>query len=468
MKRNGFPHARAAQYSRSDFGAIEFPVRGLNPVEVILGLTEKFHDCDLNADVRLPPGYLTEGGGMEQVDFSEYTRAAHFGHRKLTPRACVVDSKKHLRLFLADALEDLGFVTCECGQAGDLAGLMQTEHLDLIVLSVCVDGINVGEILEAVVRKNFGGKVLVIGQPDSIMVKAVKQIGDEYGIAMLPSLPTPFGAASLRASVAELLPAEPAPSPAVDVAEALKAGWLELWYQQKIDTRSLAPGGAEALVRMRHPAWGVVPPACFIPDDRDPHFRALSEFVVGRAIEDWRYLLERQGPVDLSINLPVAFFRDDAAVRDLTRAMPAHPAFGGLLIELDSREVIGDPSLALDAARRLSLHNIALTLDHLGAEWPALLELRSFPFAELKVDRQFIDGCADDRLKQTVCRHIVELAHDNGARAVAQGIETRADFMAAHDIGFDLVQGHLFGKPVAARKFARSRPQLAPVDDKPS
>ena len=61
---------------------------------------------------------------MEQVNFSEYVRAAHFGHRKLTPRACVIDSKKHLRLFLSDALEDLGFVTCECGHAGDLANLL--------------------------------------------------------------------------------------------------------------------------------------------------------------------------------------------------------------------------------------------------------------------------------------------------------------------------------------------------------
>jgi len=300
------------------------------------------------------------------------------------------------------------------------------------------------------------------------MVKAVKQIGDEYGIAMLPSLPTPFGAASLRASVAELLPAEPAPSPAVDVAEALKAGWLELWYQQKIDTRSLAPDGAEALVRMRHPAWGVVPPACFIPDDKDPHFRKLSEFVVGRAIEDWRYLLESQGPVDLSINLPAAFFSDDAAVRDLSRAVPAHPAFGGLLIEIDSREAVEHADLVVDAARALRLHNIALTVDNVGAEWPSLLEFRSFPFAELKVDRQYVSGCADDRLKQTVCRRIVELARDNGARAVAQGIETRADFLAAHEMGFDLVQGHLFGKPVAVRKFARSRPQLAPVSDRPS
>ena len=137
----------------------------------------------------------------------------------------------------------------------------------------------------------------------------------------------------------------------MDVAEALKAGWLELWYQQKINIRTLVPNGAEALVRMRHPAWGVVPPAYFIPDDNDPHFRALSEFVIGRAIEDWRYLLESQGPVDLSINLPVSFFGDTHAVRDLCRAIPTHPAFGGLLIEVDSSEVIENPALALDAAK---------------------------------------------------------------------------------------------------------------------
>ena len=122
----------------------------------------------------------------------------------------------------------------------------------------------------------------------------------------------------------------------------------------------------------------------------------------------------------------------------------------------------------MDAAKRLGLHNVAFAIDNVGAEWPSLLELPSFPFAELKVDRQYISGCADDRLKQTVCRRIVEFARDNGARVVAQGIETRADFLATHDMGFDLVQGHLFGKPVAVRKFARSRPQLPAGEEKPS
>src|SRR5262249_47569458 len=159
-------------------------------------------------------------------------------------------------------------------------------------------------------------------------------------------------------------------------------------------------------------------------------FRKLSEFVIGRAIEDWRYLLESQGPVDLSINLPISFFRDAQAVRDLSRAIPSHPAFGGLLIEIDCGEAIGNPALAVDTARQLRLRNIAITIDNVGAEWPSLLELPSFPFAELKVDHQFVIGCADDRLKQTVCRPIVELAREHGARAIAQGVETRADYLA--------------------------------------
>lgn len=398
---------------------------------------------------------------MNHINRDEHARAGSFGHRKVTPRVCVADSKKHLRTFLSEALEDLGFVTSECAHASDLAIALDTQQPDLVVLGVSVNGVEVGEILEVLVRKSFTGQVLVIGQPDTIMVKAVRQIGDEYGIAMLPSLPTPFSAGTLRASLAALLPSEPAPSPAVDVAEALKAGWLEMWYQQKINVRTLVPSGAEALVRMRHPAWGVVPPAYFVSDDKDPHYRALSEFVIGRAIEDWHYLLEQQGPVDLSINLPVSFLRDRDAVRHMCLEMPEHPAFAGLILEINSAEVIANLDLVIDVARQVRLHNIAIAVDNVGAEWPSLMGLPNFPFVELKVDHQFVTGCADNRLKQTVCRRIVELAQDNGARAIAQGVETRADFLAAHGMGFDLVQGYLFSKPLGVKKFARSRPLLA-------
>lgn len=381
---------------------------------------------------------------------------ATFGRRKISPRACVADSKKHLRAFLADVLEDLGFVTSECAKADELGEILATHLPDIIVLGVSVDGIEAGKILEILVRREFSGKVLAIGARESIIVKAVRQVGEEYGLAMLPPITTPFAAGTLRERVAMLLPEDPVPSPAVHVAEALHAGWLELWYQPKIDARTLVRCGAEALVRMRHPTWGVVPPAYFIPEDDDPHLLRLSEFVIDRAMEDWLHLLERQNPTDISINLPASFLMDRQAVRDLCRRMPAHPAFGGLLIEINSAEVVLNQKLLTDVAREVRLHNVAISIDDVGAEWPALMGIETFPFAELKVDRQFVTGCATDRLKQTVCRSIIELAKSLGVRVVAEGIETRADLVAANEMGFDQVQGYLLGKPMGLKKFARS------------
>jgi EAL domain-containing protein (putative c-di-GMP-specific phosphodiesterase class I) len=143
-------------------------------------------------------------------------------------------------------------------------------------------------------------------------------------------------------------------------------------------------------------------------------------------------------------------------VRDLCRRIPPHPAFGGLLIEINGAEVVRNLDLLIDVAKEVRLHNIAVSIDDLGADWPALMELDSFPFAELKVDRQFVTGCANDRLKQTVCRRIIELGKGYGVPVVAEGVETRADFVAANEMGFDLVQGYLFGKPMGLKKFARS------------
>lgn len=383
-------------------------------------------------------------------------RPKTFGRRKVTPRACVADGKRHLRAFLAEVLEDLGFVTSECASAEELKTVLAGELPDLILFGVAADGIEPGTFLETLVREAFDGKVLTVGARESIIVKAVQQVGEEYGLAMLPPLTTPFAAETLRDRVAMLLPDEPAPSPAVHVGEALHAGWLELWYQPKIDARTLIRSGAEALVRMRHPTWGVVPPAYFIPDEHDPHLRDLSEFVIERAVQDWHYLLEQQSPVDLSIHLSASYLKGPQAVRDLCRRVPTHPAFGGLTIEINSEEAIRDLKLLTEISREMRLHNIGLSIDNLGANWPSLMDLDKIPFIKLKADRHFVTGSADDRLKRTVCRHIVELAQSYGARAAAEGVESRADLVAANELGFDLVQGFLFGKPMPLKKFARS------------
>ena len=187
---------------------------------------------------------------------------------------------------------------------------------------------------------------------------------------------------------------------------------------------------------------------------------ALSQFVIARALADWRYFLAEQRPLDLSINLPISFFDDPKSFDYLCRQLPDDPAFEGLILEVDGSEITRDLSAARDFARQARLRKIAISVDRLGGEWATLLQLRDFPFVEIKVEPELVAGCAHDRAKRTLCRHVIDTANQLGARTVAVGIENYADFCTARALGFDLVQGFLFAKPMAnihARYRARSR-----------
>jgi EAL domain-containing protein (putative c-di-GMP-specific phosphodiesterase class I) len=240
------------------------------------------------------------------------------------------------------------------------------------------------------------------------------------------------------------------------MAGALDAGWLELWYQPKIGSRTLDLQGAEALIRMCHPQLGIVQPARFIPRMGARLLPALSQFVIARALADWRYFLAEQRPLDLSINLPISFFDDPKSFDYLCRQLPDDPAFEGLILEVDGSEITRDLSAARDFARQARLRKIAISVDRLGGEWTTLLQLRDFPFVEIKVEPELVVGCAHDRAKRKLCRHAIDAANQLGARTVAVGVENYADLCTARELGFDLIQGFLFAKPMGLQTFMRA------------
>ncbi len=392
---------------------------------------------------------------MELLRPHETVDATTFGRRKVAPRACVADHKRHIREFLREALEDIDFITCECESAESVVAVLADHQPDLFLLGLSGGGIDANAMLEVLHRMNFKGSVLVFGAEAAPMTSALVRVGERLELDMLPLLPTPFNDDELRLRTASLRQVELPPNPPVDVGEALHANWLDLWYQPKIQLPSMSLCGAEALIRLRHPTWGVVPPAHFIPDASDPHFCRLSEFVITRAMQDWHFFFGVYGPLELSINLPLVFLQAPEAIENLARQMPQHPAFEGLIVEFKAADIVRDFPAAVHVARQLQLLNIAISIDDVGEEWPLFMDADDFPFAEIKVDRQFIQGCADDRLKQWNCRRILELADRLGARTVAEGVETRAEFVMARELGFDLIQGFFFGKPMETRRFSR-------------
>src|SRR5262249_43766469 len=184
------------------------------------------------------------------------------------------------------------------------------------------------DMLQALADKDFEGKVLPFAQRDSLVIGAVQERAEKLGIALLPPLLMPFSNEGLRESLATLLP-EQSSGPLVDMAQAVGEGWLELWYQPKIDARALVMRGAEALLRVRHPAWGIVPPTYFAPDD-DSRSGTVSDSVVRLAVEDWYRFFAQSGQVEIAINLPIAFLNDRESINCLCKQLPNHAAFEGL------------------------------------------------------------------------------------------------------------------------------------------
>jgi EAL domain-containing protein (putative c-di-GMP-specific phosphodiesterase class I) len=363
---------------------------------------------------------------------------------------CVLDAQQPMRTFLADTLEELGFVTCECAHLAELPAVLASRLPDVVVIGPSAGGIEACEIVELLAADDFDGHVLVLGSRVSPMVAAVRELGKRLGLSMLPLLATPFGRDDVRDCIAALVPSALTPIYRANTGEALAAAPLDLLYQPKIDTRTLALSGAEALMRPLHS-----PPAHVSPDDA-PCLGPVPELVIEQAISDWRYFAARYGHFEIAINLPIAFVQDLQAVKRLCQQIPNQSAFGGLIVEIDAAEAVRNLRPVKEVARLFRDHPVAVSIDNVGMEWPLLSELDEFPFVEIKVARQFVVDCAGDRRKQTMCRRIIDLADAVGARSVAEGVESRSDPVAVLEMGFSLVQGSLLAAPMSAKTFTRT------------
>src|SRR3972149_2262474 len=95
------------------------------------------------------------------------------------------------------------------------------------------------------------------------------------------------------------------PDGKIPLAEVLRKKWLEVWYQPKIDLRTLRLTGAEALVRARHPKRGVLGPHMFLPGATEHDMLAMTERVILGALRDWEAGAANGMSLKLSVNVPV-------------------------------------------------------------------------------------------------------------------------------------------------------------------
>jgi diguanylate cyclase (GGDEF)-like protein/PAS domain S-box-containing protein len=237
-----------------------------------------------------------------------------------------------------------------------------------------------------------------------------------------------------------------------ELDRAIKQGDLVLHYQPKVDVRSLRLVGLEALVRWQHPEYGLLPPDKFIPlAECTDLIQPLTDWVLTAAVRQQRLWFERGYDLVIAVNLSAKSIRDSQLANRFQAicerwSVPPHR----MMFEITESSVISDPKSASRVLRRLAKMGCRISLDDFGTGYSSLVHLQTLPISELKINASFIASMSTDQNASSIVRTIVSLAHTLGMQVVAEGVEDRATFTRLTVIGCDQIQGHLFGRPVAA------------------
>jgi EAL domain-containing protein (putative c-di-GMP-specific phosphodiesterase class I)/ActR/RegA family two-component response regulator len=375
----------------------------------------------------------------------------------------VLDDDPQVGTIVCRVLESVGFVSRQFVNPDPFLTEIKSIPPNLTVLDLALGQSDAVEVIRQLEVLGYRGELLLIsGRDESLLVK-ITAIGKSRGLAMLPPLQKPFRANDLKRSLgatAEKSHAstEAVNSPApfsVDLAEALRNRWLELWYQPKIDLSTLKVCGADALVRARHPKHGLVSPARLLPPPGDALYRPLTHFVIQQAALDWAYFAARKAPIKLAVNVPLSAIRASDFIAALRESLPKDSRFPGLILEVTEDEVTREPERIQEIAAQLRLYDVSISIDDFGSGYSSLSRLRDVPFAEIKLDRSFVSNCSFDVIKKSLCVGAINLARGFGATVCAEGVENIQDFRILAEMQCDMAQGFLFAKPMTSELFAK-------------
>jgi len=371
------------------------------------------------------------------------------------PRAFVIDDEDGICTFVSIALDGLGIKAESFSGAAPAVASLQNGHPDFVFLDIALEGSDAIDVIRTLAEKRYRGIVQLMSGSDMMLLDDVRRVGTRYGLNMRSPITKPMRLEAIRQAVAApSAPGQPetkqqlAPAIRIGLGEALANGWLELWYQPKIDLRRKTIIGIEGLIRCRHPAHGLLSPASFLPGADEESLDALTEFVVITALRDGGHLTDAGVPLRVAVNTSVGALTR-LQLPALVRAhRPKNGNWPGLILEVTESEVVKDVSLVHEMATQLRIYGITLAIDDFGEGHSSFARLRDLPFSELKLDRSFVDGCANDPTNIGICRAVISLAHHFGVVAVAEGIEKESDLQAIHGMGCDIGQGYLFARPM--------------------
>ncbi len=247
-----------------------------------------------------------------------------------------------------------------------------------------------------------------------------------------------------------------------ELRDALDDHQLILHFQPQVSTADLRPVGAEALIRWDHPSRGLLSPGAFLPQaEQSALAPRIARHVISLAVEELARLDDAGHRLTMSINLAARDLLDRSVPSFVSAALtdvgvdPTRVCF-----EVTESSFIVDIDNAIANLQRIRDLGCRTSVDDFGTGFASLQYLQRLPVDEVKIDRSFVSQMTIDPNSAAIVRSTIHLVHELGREVVAEGIEDLDTLDALRDLGCDVVQGYLIGRPMAADAFRSWRPDL--------
>ncbi|PMG28033.1 diguanylate cyclase [Shewanella sp. 10N.286.52.C2] len=240
------------------------------------------------------------------------------------------------------------------------------------------------------------------------------------------------------------------------IREGLKEDYFEVYYQPKVDLKQDSLAGMEALVRLVHPEFGVIPPNEFIPlAEENGLIVEIGDLVLRKACfaaQKWREQGVFNGRVAINLSSRQFALPDlqqrILSVLELTKLPACH-----LELEITESTIIKNPDNAIKVMNQLAQMGVTLALDDFGTGYSSLSYLKHFPIHCLKIDKSFVDDIDKSDRDLKMVDSIITIAHNMGLSVVGEGVEETAQLNILKALKCEEIQGYIFSKPVPEKDF---------------
>jgi EAL domain-containing protein (putative c-di-GMP-specific phosphodiesterase class I) len=375
---------------------------------------------------------------------------AHMPSRRLV----VLDDEPLFREFVCEVARSCGFETFDTGSPGVFESRLRLDRPHAIVLDLVMPDVDGIEVLRNLSAQLVNIPILIASGMDSRLLDTALRLGEARGLHMAGVIQKPIRAAALKKVFEQIAAADDVLTER-RLEEAIERQELTLHYQPYLDLRSRLIVGAEALIRWQHPQRGIVPPSAFIPmAEESTLIDRITDMVLAKAMGQAVKWSSHDPPLDISINLSAKNIRDVNFPDQVLAICQEHgldPA--RVVFELTETATMQDTILMMDVATRLRLKGFRLAIDDFGTGYSSLSQLQRLPFSEMKVDLSFVSTMLSSHDSEIIVRTIINMAHNLGLRAVAEGVENVATLERLVEMGCDLAQGYLIARPMPPEQF---------------